>query len=50
MTEFMDNLFEELAMLEVNFELQEVADQLKEQLAEIEADLLFFDNHLTFVE
>jgi hypothetical protein len=44
MSVFMDDLFDELAMPEVNFELQEISEELKEALAEQQADQLYFDN------
>lgn len=50
MSVFMDNLFDELAMPEVNFELQEMSDELKEELAAIQADELYFDNQFTYVK
>lgn len=44
MSVFMDELFDELALPEVNFDLQMIADELKEALAAQQADDLYFDN------
>lgn len=44
MSNFMDELFDELALPEVNFQLQEIADELRAELAAQQADELYFDN------
>ena len=44
MSVFLDELFDELSMPEVNFELQEISDQLKAELAAQQADELYFDS------
>jgi len=44
----MDELFDELTMVEVNFDLQQVAEELKEELAALQADQLFLDKHVSY--
>lgn len=48
MSVFMDELFDELVLAEVNFKLQELSDQLKEELAAQQADDLYFDNDFLY--